>query len=109
MRRSNLERVRGGCSCCRRPQQALSAATLQRGLTVRYRSGGEEICPHGHNNRHKLKKLLQQHSVVPWMRGRVPLLYAGDKLVAVAGLWLANDAVAQPGSAVEWRNGPALH
>lgn len=87
----------------------LSAELLRHGLTIRYRRGGEEIRPFGQNCRYKLKKLLQQHSVVPWMRGRIPLLYAGDELIAVGDLFMANNAVESQGFVVVWNNGPALY
>jgi hypothetical protein len=43
------------------------------------------------------------------MRERVPLVYAGDDLVAVADLWLADSAVSKPGTAIEWKNRPPIH
>ena len=89
--------------------QGLSAAVVEQGLEVRYRAGGEEFMPIGHRHTRKLKKLLQEAGIVPWMRERLPLLYSGDCLVAVADLWIAADAVSEPGTAIEWRNRPALH
>jgi tRNA(Ile)-lysidine synthase len=87
----------------------LSNELQQQELTIRYRAGGEQIRPRGHSTRFKLKKLLQQRAVVPWMRGRIPLVYSGERLVAVADLWVAHDAFAADGAAVTWRNGPALY
>ena len=56
-------------------------------LELRFRSGGEEIKPIGQAHTRKLKKLLQEEGVVPWMRDRLPLLYSGENLlVAVADL-----------------------
>ncbi|MFT5501037.1 MAG: tRNA(Ile)-lysidine synthase [Woeseiaceae bacterium] len=78
------------------------------GLQLRYRIGGEEIRLQGHELTHKLKKLLQQDGVLPWMRDRLPLLYAEDRLVAVADLWVADDCLAQEGHDVHWHNRPAL-
>ena len=43
------------------------------------------------------------------MRDRIPLVYAGDELVAVGDLWLADSACSRPGVAVRWRDRPALH
>jgi len=80
----------------------------EQGLVVRYRQGGEEIRLPGHDCTHKLKKLLQQEGVLPWMRARLPLLYAQDRLVAVADLWVAEDCVSTPGYAVSWHERPAL-
>lgn len=82
---------------------------LEQGLSIEVREGGEEIQLAGQGHTRKLKKLLQEEAIVPWMRDRLPLLYCGDKLVAVGDLWLAADAVAEPGFAVRWYGRPALH
>ena len=87
----------------------LSDVVLAAGLQVRRREGGEEIRPTGDAHTRKLKKLLQDAGVVPWMRDRLPLLYAGDRLVAVGDLWIAAEAVSEPGTAVHWRDRPALY
>ena len=79
------------------------------GLEVRFRSGGEEITLPGESHSRKLKKLLQEHAVVPWMRERLPLLYANDRLVAVADLWLEAQFVASDGYAPRWVDRPALY
>lgn len=79
------------------------------GLRVSYRHGGEEIRPAGHERTQKLKKLLQQAGIVPWMRERLPLLYAGDKLVAVADLWIAAECTDKAGFGVSWCNHASLH
>jgi tRNA(Ile)-lysidine synthase len=89
--------------------QGLSEAVVSAGLELRYRSGGEEFQPVGQTHTKKLKKLLQEEGIVPWMRDRLPLLYSGGRLVAVADLWLAADAVSEPGTAVHWKGRPALH
>lgn len=87
----------------------LADAVVCGGLELRYRRGGEEIKLPGQSHTRKLKKLLQEEGIVPWMRQRLPLLYSGDKLVAVADLWIAANAVGEPGVAVRWHNRPALH
>ncbi len=87
----------------------LSEDLVRAGLHVRLRQGGEEIKPEGQTHTRKLKKLLQEEGIVPWMRDRLPLVYAGDKLVAVADLWLADDAVTRPGFLLRWIDRPALH
>ncbi|MDX1405257.1 MAG: tRNA lysidine(34) synthetase TilS [Woeseiaceae bacterium] len=79
------------------------------GLTVRYRGGGEQIRPSGGGRTRKVKKLMQQEGVVPWMRERLPLLYAGDKLVAVADLWVAAEHTARAGFGVCWLDHASLH
>lgn len=87
----------------------LAEVVVARGLELRYRTGGEEIKPLGQAHTRKLKKLLQEEGVVPWMREQLPLLYSGDKLVAVADLWVASTAASEPGVAIRWINRPAIH
>ena len=87
----------------------LSKALLDGGLTIRPRVGGERFSPYGQTHTRELKKLLQEEGVVPWMRDRLPLVYSGDRLLAVGDLWLAADAVTKPGIAVCWSDRPALH
>ena len=82
---------------------------VSRGLELRYRQGGEKIRPLDQSHTKTLKNLLNEASIVPWMRDRIPLLYAGEELVAVADLWLAQDAVRSPGVAVHWDDRPPLH
>lgn len=50
---------------------------------IRYRSGGEKLTIRLNRT---LKNLFQENSVPPWLRGRLPLVYCGEQLVAVAGL-----------------------
>ena len=89
--------------------RGLSDEVVRAGLEIRFRAGGEEFRPSGQTHTRKLKKLLQEEGVVPWMRDRLPLLYSGDRLVAVADLWLADGVVSEPGTAVRWKRRPALH
>lgn len=58
-------------------------------LVVRYRQGGEIIEVPGRGRR-DLKRLLNESALPGFMRGRLPLLYQGEQLLAVptlAGLW----------------------
>jgi len=87
----------------------ISPELFNSGLTIKPRTGGEEIQLQGQTHTSKLKKLLQEEGVVPWMRDRLPLIYSGDQLVAVGDLWLAEDAATRPGVAVRWIDRPALH
>ena len=89
--------------------QGLARDIVARGLELRYRRGGEEIRPLGQSHTRKLKKLLQEEGIVPWMRERLPLLYSGDDLVAVADLWIASNAASEPGTAIFWQNRPPIH
>ncbi|MFP3345103.1 tRNA lysidine(34) synthetase TilS, partial [Halomonas sp. SIMBA_159] len=44
--------------------------------------------PLGRAGRRKLKKLFQEYGVPSWRRRQTPLLFYGDKLAAVAGLFV---------------------
>ncbi len=66
-------------------------------LSVRFRRGGERLCVAGREGRHSLKKLFQEAAVPPWQRNRIPLVFAGDELVAVSGHWVACSAVVEAG------------
>ena len=90
-------------------ERGLSAEVVEAGLELRYRTGGEEFRPADQLHTRKLKKLLQETGIVPWMRDRLPLVYSGGRIVAVADLWIAADAMSEPGTAVEWHNRPAIH
>ena len=90
-------------------EHGLSATAVERGLVVQYRSGGEKFKPINQEHTRKLKKLLQEEGVVPWMRERIPLVYSGDELVAVGDLWIAADAAASPGTGIRWQNRPPIH
>lgn len=86
----------------------IAARLAEDGLQLRARSGGETLPLGGNAGSKSLKKLLQERGVVPWMRARVPLLYAGDRLVAVGDLWAETQSADLPGFRVAWRNRPAL-
>jgi tRNA(Ile)-lysidine synthase len=86
----------------------IDPSLARQGLKVCYRDGGEELRVDTGGPTRKLKKLLQEYGVVPWMRQRIPLLYAGGRLVAVANLWVEADCLASPGLHVEWHDCPAL-
>jgi len=99
----------GSLVLTRGARMGLSETIVDAGLELRYREGGEEIRPVGQRYTRKLKKLLQEAGIVPWMRDRLPLLYASGRLVAVADIWLAADAVTEPGVAIQWVEHPALN
>jgi tRNA(Ile)-lysidine synthase len=91
--------------------QGLSKRRVGDSLRVSFRHGGERLQPAGSGHRQKLKKLLQERGIVPWMRERIPLLYADSRLVAVAHLWVAAEFVADAGERgfrVRWDGHPDL-
>ena len=80
-------------------------------LRVRWRSGGETLRLAINRPHRELRSLMQEWGIVPWMRGRIPLLYAGETLAAVGDLWLAAEFRAgedQPGTVIDWLDHPAV-
>lgn len=55
-------------------------------LTLRWRRGGERCRLPGRAGNRSLKTLLQEWHVPPWWRGRLPLLYLGEELLAVGDI-----------------------
>jgi tRNA(Ile)-lysidine synthase len=90
--------------------RGLAARWLDHGvLEVRFRAGGESIRPLGQAHRRPLKKLFQEAGVPPWWRDRVPLIYAGERLLAVGDLWIEESACEDDGDSwsPEWTDRPA--
>jgi tRNA(Ile)-lysidine synthase len=87
----------------------LPESWVRDGLELRFREGGERFKPLRARYSRALKKLLQDAGVVPWMRGRVPLLYRGDQIVAVGDLWVCDGVRAARGAATTWRIGWTGH
>jgi tRNA(Ile)-lysidine synthase len=84
----------------------LRCSLLPDGVQVGFRQGGERCRPAGRRHHHSLRKLLQEAGVPPWERRRLPLLYAGERLAAVADLWICEPFAAAPGEAglrIHWQ------
>lgn len=62
----------------------LSALPAQ--LSVGYRRGGERL--HGSAGTVALKDLLHSQGLAPWERAAVPLIGDGERIIAIADLWL---------------------
>lgn len=52
------------------------------------RHGGESINLSNRQGSHRLKKLFQEAGIPPWLRSKIPLLFADATLIAVGDLWL---------------------
>jgi tRNA(Ile)-lysidine synthase len=72
-------------------------------LRVRSRRGGERLRPRGSGPSRTLKALLQETRVPLAERARLPLLFAGEQLVAVADLWSDASIQAHAGSTMRAR------
>ena len=55
-------------------------------VSIRLRLGGERIQLHAARPHRTLKNLFQERGVPPWWREQWPLLYSGERLVAVPGI-----------------------
>jgi tRNA(Ile)-lysidine synthase len=80
-------------------------------LQVRARTGGETLKPFPKAKTQTVQHLCQAMGVLPWMRDALPLVFAGNDLIAVADLWLdahwcaAADA---SGFALTWQEAPVI-
>jgi len=87
--------------------QGLSMAKVEKGgLSVRTRSGGERFRPDCRRPNRNLKSLFQLTGLPSWQRQQLPLLYAGDTLVAIPGIGVACDWQAETeetGLLIEWQ------
>lgn len=70
----------------RDPHGDVLLSALPARLSVGYRRGGERL--RGAAGRVALKDLLQAQGLPPWQRASVPLLCAGERLIAIADLWV---------------------
>ena len=89
----------------------IAAERLPVSVIVRRRDGGETLRPAPSARTQTVQHLCQALGVLPWMRDALPLVFAGDELIAVADLWLdarwcaAADA---PGLGIAWNNAPLI-
>ncbi|HJU25196.1 MAG TPA: tRNA lysidine(34) synthetase TilS [Rhodanobacteraceae bacterium] len=77
-------------------------------LRVRFRRGGERIRPVGDAHTRELRDLFQRSGIPPWRRGRIPLVFRGDELLAVGDLWTSTEGVSYfdaCGVRLEWWQG----
>jgi len=81
-------------------------------LRVGWRAGGETLRLATNRPHRELRSLMQERGIVPWMRGRIPLLFAADELVAVGDLWIAAEfraSAEESGILLEWLDHPELY
>jgi tRNA(Ile)-lysidine synthase len=89
----------------------IAAERLPACVVVRRRDGGETLKPAASARTQTVQHLCQALGVLPWMRDALPLVFAGDELIAIADLWLdarwcaAADA---PGLGIAWNNAPLV-
>ncbi len=59
-------------------------------ITVCFRQGGELLAI-PKRGRLSLKNILQEYAIPPWERSRIPLIFAGDHLIAIPGYFAHED------------------
>lgn len=75
-------------------------------VTVRFRQGGERLYSAERGGHHALKHLLQEMGIPPWQRERLPLVYAGERLVCIPGVAEGKKIPLDPPFAKEEENPP---
>ncbi len=90
-------------------RRGLALARLPPELRIGFRVGGERLRAAGRAHHRPLKKWLQELGVLPWYRDRIPLLYAGESLLAVADRLIAEEFAAAEGEeslSIVWEGAP---
>jgi tRNA(Ile)-lysidine synthase len=80
-------------------------------LSVRRRSGGETLKVAKRARTQSVQHLCQTMGVLPWMRDALPMLYAGDELIAIGDIWQDARWCVRPGApgfGCVWDNAPAV-
>jgi tRNA(Ile)-lysidine synthase len=103
----NLPSGRGTLELKRDPRGPLDLGALPETVTVRSRSGGERLRPTRGGPRRALKSLLQEARLPLADRAQLPLIYAGDRLLAAGGSWLDESVQSGPQTVrrgrISWR------
>lgn len=81
-------------TCELKQGQGIKQHYLTKPLLVRFRRGGERCHPQGRLGSHPLKKCMQEWGIPPWQRAHIPLIYAGEHLLAVVGYCICEPYVA---------------
>jgi tRNA(Ile)-lysidine synthase len=100
-----------GTLCWVRRLGGLDEARLPAALAVRRRSGGETLKPGTEARTQSVQHLCQTMGVLPWMRGALPMIYAGDSLIGIGDLWRDARWIVAPGDMgfdVVWEGAPEL-
>lgn len=70
-------------------------------LSVRFQASGD-IYKVGRDRSRSLKKLWQELHVPPWERGRIPLIFYNEQLIAAAGLFITREALTSGPQEATW-------
>ena len=75
----------------------ISAARIGDEPLLRQRAGGERLRPDVDRPTRSLQELFAMAGIPPWQRTRLPLLWADERLLWVAGIGIASGVAAGPG------------
>jgi tRNA(Ile)-lysidine synthase len=94
--RLELGAAHGALSIAPDPHGPLDLDALPDALTIRSRQGGERLRPSRGRPTKTLKSLFQEASIPLLDREHMPLLFAGDRLIAAADRWLDSSIQSTP-------------
>lgn len=103
-----LGRGQGAIALVQGDGPGIDPALAGAGLDLAFRAGGERIRIIAGAGSRTVKNLMREAGILPWMRPRMPMLFAGRELVAVGDLWWSADHAATPGVSVVWRDRPEI-
>jgi tRNA(Ile)-lysidine synthase len=89
----------------------LDPSRLPARVSVRRRCGGETLKPGPRARTQSVQHLCQAQGVLPWLRDALPMIYAGETLIAVGDLWQDARSSVAPGTmglGCEWEEPPPL-
>jgi tRNA(Ile)-lysidine synthetase-like protein len=89
----------------------LDAGRLPAVLNVRRRSGGETLKLGADASTQSVQHLCQAMGILPWMRDALPMIHAGDSLIAIGDIWRDARWLAgrdEPGFECVWEGAPEL-
>jgi len=100
-----------GALCWAERAGGLDPKRLPARVSVRRRRGGESLKTAPRARTRSVQHLCQALGVLPWLRDALPMIYAGDTLIAVGDLWQdarSSVALGLPGLGCLWEDGPPL-
>ncbi len=105
----NLGSGMGAISLAQSEAKGIDLELAKKGLDITFRKGGESFKPLGSIHTRRLKKLLQEKKVFPWMRDKIPLLMYENELVSVGNLWVAEKFSNYNGCILNWYDRPKVN
>ena len=99
----------GTISLAQSEAKGIDLELAKKGLDITFRKGGESFKPMGSIHTRRLKKLLQEKKIFPWMRDKIPLLMYENELVGVGNLWVAEKFSSYNGCILSWYDRPEVN